>query len=85
MGERADRFTVGQHFTGKSPRVREVYDRLLALLEKIGPVREDPKKTSIHVVRISGGRYHHQFKMSSPNELDGEIRRWLKDAWELSG
>jgi hypothetical protein len=45
--------TVEDHFTGKSPAVREIYDRLLATLEKIGPVREEPKKTSIHLARSS--------------------------------
>jgi hypothetical protein len=30
-----------------------VYDRLLTALRKIGPVHEEPKKTSIHLVRSS--------------------------------
>jgi len=46
-------YTVGDHFAGKSPAVRAVYDRLLAALTKIGPVQEEPKKTSIHLVRSS--------------------------------
>lgn len=43
--------TVAAHFVGKSPTVRAMYGRLLAALAKVGPVREDPKKTSIHLVR----------------------------------
>ena len=50
MGEKAGAFTVDDHFAGKSPQVRKVYERLLDLLEKIGPVSEEPKKTSIHLV-----------------------------------
>jgi Domain of unknown function (DUF5655) len=45
--------TVDDHFTGKPPAVREVYDRLLAALRTVGPVVEEPKKTSIHLVRSS--------------------------------
>lgn len=46
-------YTVDDHFAGKSPAVRETYDRLLAALRAIGPVVEEPKKTSIHLVRSS--------------------------------
>jgi len=46
-------YTVDDHFAGKSPAVRETYDRLLAALGTIGPVAEEPKKTSIHLVRSS--------------------------------
>ena len=43
--------TVEQHFAGKDPLVREIYDRLLSEIAKIGEVTEDPKKTSIHLNR----------------------------------
>jgi hypothetical protein len=46
-------FTVAGHFVGKTPAVREVYHRVIAVLRKIGPVWEEPKKTSIHLVRAS--------------------------------
>jgi hypothetical protein len=46
-------FQVEDHFDGKSPAVRETYDRLLAVLGEIGPFEEDPKKTSIHLNRAS--------------------------------
>src|SRR3954465_2366127 len=45
--------TVDDHFAEKPAAVRETYDRLLAALETIGPVVEEPKKTSIHLVRSS--------------------------------
>jgi hypothetical protein len=44
-------FSVEQHFASKDPEVRAIYDRLLAAARTCGPVREDPKKTSIHLVR----------------------------------
>jgi hypothetical protein len=41
---------VASHFTGKEPATRKIYDRLLQASGKFGPVMEDPKKTSIHLV-----------------------------------
>ena len=41
---------VPSHFEGRQPSVRAVYDRILRALATMGPVREDPKKTSIHLV-----------------------------------
>jgi len=43
-------FTARSHFDGKDPVVRQIYDRVLKAAEKFGPVKEDPKKTSIHLV-----------------------------------
>jgi hypothetical protein len=43
-------FAVKTHFQDKDKVVREIYDRLLSKVEKCGPVTEDPKKTSIHLV-----------------------------------
>jgi hypothetical protein len=42
---------VEQHFEGRSPVVREIYEAVLDAAEKLGPVAEDPKKTSIHLNR----------------------------------
>jgi len=42
---------VAAHFEGKAPIVRDIYDRLLETAARFGPVREDPKKTSIHLTR----------------------------------
>ena len=43
--------TVESHFDGKDPAVRATYLRLLEAARSLGPVAEDPKKTSIHLVR----------------------------------
>ena len=45
--------TVEQHFEGKSPHVREIYQKILAACGEFGYVAEDPKKTSIHLNRNS--------------------------------
>jgi hypothetical protein len=43
--------TVEDHFNGKSPQVFEIYRRIVDESESLGPVSEDPKKTSIHLNR----------------------------------
>jgi uncharacterized protein DUF5655 len=46
---RSQSYTVETHFVGRTPSVRGVYDRLLTAARKLGPVVEEPKKTSIHL------------------------------------
>ena len=43
--------TVESHFDGKDPAVRATYLRLLEVARALGPVVEEPKKTSIHWMR----------------------------------
>lgn len=50
MAKVNDGFTVKSHFEGKDAAVREIYDRLLQAAGQCGPVAEEPKKTSIHLV-----------------------------------
>jgi hypothetical protein len=50
MDRQTDGFAVNSHFEGKDPPVRHVYDCLLKAAGKFGPVTEEPKKTSIHLV-----------------------------------
>ena len=38
-------------FANKEPAVRAAYDKVLTSLAKVGPVKAEPKKTSIHLVR----------------------------------
>ena len=38
-------------FANKEPSVRTVYDKVLSSLSKIGPVKAEAKKTSVHLVR----------------------------------
>ena len=53
MESLSDKFTVDDHFHGRSPVVREIYDALLKASCAFGPVSEQPKKTSIHLARKS--------------------------------
>jgi len=46
-------YSVNDHFVNKDPAVRTLYDQLIKALNKIGPIEEDPKKTSIHINRKS--------------------------------
>jgi hypothetical protein len=38
------------HFKGKDPVVQAMYDKLLAVCKRFGPVTVEPKQTSIHFV-----------------------------------
>jgi hypothetical protein len=42
---------IGDHFTGRAHQVRAIYDALVNAAKELGPVREEPKKTSIHLAR----------------------------------
>lgn len=46
-------YQVDDHFTGRDPSVRVLYDGLLKMLRTFGPIIEEAKKTSIHLVRVS--------------------------------
>lgn len=45
--------TIDQHFAGRSPVVRDIYNALLTAAGAFGRIEEDPKKTSIHLNRKS--------------------------------
>jgi hypothetical protein len=49
----SEKFTVESFFVEKSNVVRAIYAKLLAETRKFGPVSEEPKKTSIHLVNKS--------------------------------
>lgn len=42
---------VASHFTKSAPAVLATYKAILKAARELGPVSEDPKKTSIHLVR----------------------------------
>jgi len=48
-----EQYRISDHFTDKDPIVRAIYQRLLAETRQFGPVIEEPKKTSIHLVSKS--------------------------------
>lgn len=112
-------YNVQHHFAGKDPVVQKIYNRVLKAVRQFGPVAEDPKKTSIHLVnktalagvatrkshliltiksdcrlnssriqtaeQVSAHRFHHQIKLSAPEEIDAELIGWLRAAHGLSG
>ena len=48
-----EQYQILGHFAGKGPTVLAIYQRLLAETRQFGPVMEQPKKTSIHLVNRS--------------------------------
>jgi hypothetical protein len=59
-------------FAGKEPNVRETYDRLIELLQRLGPVHVEPKKTSIHLVNRTGFAGVHTRKSAMILEIKSE-------------
>jgi hypothetical protein len=47
-------YTSAALFAGKDEVVQAIYTRLLEVLSRLGPFQEEPKKTSIHLVRNTG-------------------------------
>jgi hypothetical protein len=47
----SDSWTVPEHFRDRAPEVKGTYAEILKAARKLGPVREEAKKTSIHLVR----------------------------------
>ena len=45
--------TVTEHFEDRGPEVKAIYAAILKAAKVLGPVTEEPKKTSIHLVRKS--------------------------------
>ena len=45
------RMSVQSHFAKTDSTVRAIYQRLIEVARAFGPVAEEPKKTSIHLVR----------------------------------
>lgn len=48
-----DAHTVSEHFENRVPEVKATYAAILKAAKKFGPVKEEAKKTSIHLVRKS--------------------------------
>lgn len=58
MWHSCSNYTLESHFGGKEPSVRLVFDKLLALVQRCGPVTVIPQKTRIAIqarVRFAGG------------------------------
>ena len=45
--------TVKKHFENRVPEVKATYAAILKAAKKFGPVKEEAKKTSIHLIRKS--------------------------------
>ncbi|HEV7474395.1 MAG TPA: DUF5655 domain-containing protein, partial [Pyrinomonadaceae bacterium] len=49
----ANGHTLNEHFENRAPEVKATYQAILKAAQKFGPVKEEAKKTSIHLVRKS--------------------------------
>ena len=51
-------------FNGSKANVPAIYERILEALAEIGPFETEPKKTSIHLIRVNGFAGIHPRKRS---------------------
>jgi hypothetical protein len=68
-------YTELDHLNGKDPVVAEIYEKLIAALHKFGPIRIEPKKTSIHLANRFGfaGVYTLKSSVNLEIHLDKKI------------
>ena len=110
---------VASHFEKCDPDVLSTYRRIVETARALGPISEEAKKTSIHLVRrtafagiatrrsalvltlksatdvrsprvhkreqASAHRWHIEFRLQRPAEVDRQLTTWLKAAYELAG
>lgn len=55
------------------------------LVLTVGLHRRDPSPRWKEVVEPAPYRYTHHLELRSPEEVDDEVRAWLREAWELAG
>ena len=111
-------YTVSQHFEGRAPAVRAIYKQITGAARAVGPFKEEPKKTSIHLARksafagiatrkdaliltiksaadirsprivkreqASANRWHLEIRLDAPEQVDRELKAWLREAMQLS-
>ena len=44
---------------------------------------ESPR--AVQTEQVSSRRHHTKVKLAAPEEVDGEIERWLRDGYDISG
>ena len=62
-------YTELNHLEDKDPLVTEIYERLIAELQKFGPLKIEPKKTSIHL----GNRFGFAGVYTRKNYINLEV------------
>lgn len=59
--------------------------KLAPLVLSVALARRDPSPRWKQVVEPRPGRFMHHLELFSVNELDDEVRAWLREARELAG
>jgi hypothetical protein len=111
-------YDVETHLAKREPNVRAAYEAIVRAAKTLGPVTEEAKKTSIHLVRrtafagistrrswliltlksdvdiaspriakreqVSAKRWHVETRIEAPAQVNQELKRWLRRAYDLS-
>ena len=90
---------MGGHFRGKGPEVRALFDAVVAALRAMSFAQVTPRQKWLdgHVVlarRVEQPRFRqvqtvsprnhlHAFRLTSLDQVDGEFRDWLREAYQV--
>ncbi len=55
------------------------------LVLTLGFRHRDPSPRWKQIVGPAPGRFTHHLELRSADEIDGEVRAWLREAWEAAG
>jgi hypothetical protein len=55
------------------------------LVLTVGLRRRDASPRCKEIVEPVPGRYTHHLELTAVDEIDDEVRNWLREAWELAG
>jgi hypothetical protein len=54
------------------------------LVLTVGLRRQDGSPRWKQVVEAAPGRFTHHLELASPEDVDDEVRRWLREGWEAA-
>ncbi|MEK6371810.1 MAG: DUF5655 domain-containing protein [Acidobacteriota bacterium] len=77
---------VEQHFEGKEPQVRRIVaTRMDAVILTIKSARDIADARIRKHAQTSANRWHLDVRLSDAKHVDGQLKGWLKDAYDLAG
>jgi transposase-like protein len=77
------RYDLAHHFRGRPPEIRRIYAAFRKAVEVMGPVRVMEHPRFRRIESISARNHVHRFRLASVDEVDRELRGWLREAYAV--
>jgi hypothetical protein len=75
---------LADHLAGRSEEVVAIFERLVALAERNGPVTVLPERTRFRRIETFPPRNHlHAFRLERLSEVDEEVADRLREAYDV--